>query len=125
MRFKIVFFSLLALILTGCSQKDVTYLKNHPQEIFDDPMACATLNSSELLKDKTCLAIAQLEKAPCEQELRNNGVIRLPNGLYGDCNDTAYLVARPILDAQMEAVLEGKPDPVAQYRLLHNKKSSM
>jgi hypothetical protein len=103
------------LFLTACSQqKDVEYFKKHPSEILSSAIECTRLKN-DAIQNKTCLAIAELEKPGCERQLAINGVLFAPDGGMVSCNDKYYLIARPIIAARTRAYLEGKPDPLAQY----------
>lgn len=113
--------SFLTLIaLAGCSDsKNAAYFKKHPHAIVPSAIQCTQLPLEKALKNKMCLAIAAVEKPDCERELQVKGMLFMPNGGLASCDDNAYLIARPVIEAKMEAYLEGKPDPVAVYLKNH------
>lgn len=123
---KIIVIAMSCLLMAACSQeKDVTYFKKHPNEILYQAADCFDLNGkNEILKNKSCLAIADIEKPACEAELKNKGMLFLPNGGLASCDDKLYLISRPIVAAKMKAYLEGTPDPLVEYmNKKHPKKS--
>lgn len=113
---------LMTVLLLGCTDnKNATFFKKHPERVLSNAIECTKLPEKEVLNNKTCLGIADFEKPDCDQELKVKGMIFLPGGGLADCNDKLYLIARPILEAKMQAYLQGQPDPVAEYLKKHPK----
>lgn len=108
------FITLVAL--AGCSDnKNAAYFEKHPDAIVPSAFACGKLTRTQVLKNKTCLAIAAVEKPECEQDMQN-GMIMSPDA---NCDDAMYLIVRAVHQAQLQAYLDGKPDPVAAYMKKH------
>ena len=118
--FMIISIMICLLLVAGCSDtKNVAYFKKHPNELFESSVKCGELSDKEALKNKTCLAIAEVERPQCEHELSMMGRVITPDGewLYS-CPDR-YLIALPAIRAKMQASVAGAPDPVALYFKKH------
>lgn len=118
------------IIISGCSQeKDVSYFQNHPNEILQSALECTSLVAEAVLKNKTCLAIAEIEKPKCEAETReeariHDGAVFINPKPSPECNNPLYLIARLINQARMKASLAGAPDPLVEYMNKHHAKEN-
>ncbi len=113
----------VSLFIVGCSEnKNVDYFKKHPDEILSNAIECSTLSNKDVINNKTCLAIAELEKPLCERELKVMGRVLTPRGFIYSCDDPYYLIARPVINAKMKAAIAGQPDPVEAYLKTHPNK---
>lgn len=120
MRFRLIMTVIMAsLVIAGCSEsKNAAYFKKHPEDLFVSAIKCGELSEKEALNNQTCLAIAEVERPACEHELNMMGRVMTPTGWIYRC-DASYLIARPIIQARMDAAVAGEPDPLADYFKKH------